>query len=264
VSLLDLQRDLRDWLEHEDASAAIRLGGEDAAPGLRVYQNNFRAQLTTCLEDSFVHTRDWIGGEAFHAAVVAHVERVPPSSWTLDAYPRDFPATLALLYPADPEVAELAWIELALAETFVAPDSTPVTNADLADVDWDRAVLRLSPTLDLAPAATNAPAIWSALAEGAPPPPAALLPEAGAVLVWRELEAPRFRAIDQIERQALLAARAGRSFSELCEALVALLGEEAGVARAGTLLGQWLADNLVVAIEDGRTDGAKPHTAWQG
>ena len=55
--------------------------------------------------------------------MVAHVARVPPSSWTLDAYPRDFPATLAPLYPDDPEVAELAVLELALAEAFVGADA---------------------------------------------------------------------------------------------------------------------------------------------
>ena len=44
MRLIDLQRDMRAWLMREDASAAIRIG-ENAAPGLRVYQNNFRSQL---------------------------------------------------------------------------------------------------------------------------------------------------------------------------------------------------------------------------
>ena len=77
MTLIDLQRDMRHWLMHEDAGAAARLG-PDAAPGLRVYQNNYRAQLAACLEDSFAHrTRAWIGGTAFHQAVIAHVDRFP-------------------------------------------------------------------------------------------------------------------------------------------------------------------------------------------
>ncbi len=143
MNLIELQRDMRAWLTCEDAAAAARFGDE-AAPGLRVYQNNYRAQLAACLEESFEHTRDWIGGEAFHRAIVAHVDRVPPSSWTLDAYARDFPATLAILYPADPEVAELAWLEMALGEAFVAADADALAADDLAAVDWDRAVLRLT------------------------------------------------------------------------------------------------------------------------
>lgn len=248
MSLADLQRDMRAWLVREDDAAVIRLGGEDAAPGLRVHRNNFRTSLTVCLEESFARTRDWIGGDAFDIAVAAHIERVPPSSWTLDAYPRDFPATLALLYPGDPEVAELAWIDLALAEAFVGPDAAALAAADLGEIDWDRAVLHLTPTLDISDLTTNAPAIWSALAEGIEPPGVAILPETEAMLAWRKEETAHFRTIDQIERRALLAVRAGTPFAGLCAALVEALGHEGGVASAGVMLGQWLADGLIISI----------------
>jgi hypothetical protein len=249
MTLIELQRDMHAWLARDDVAAARRIGA-GAGPGLRVYQNNYRAQLVACLEDSFARTRDWVGEEAFHQAVVAHVERVPPSSWTLDTYPRDFPATLALLYPDDPEVAELGWIECALGEAFVGPDAPAVTADGLGAIDWDRAVLRFTPTLDLGPLATNVAAIWTALAAGEMPPAVELLPEPGAILVWRQNYVPRFRAIDQIERQALLAARAGLSFADLCEAIVAAHGQEDGIARAGQLLGQWLADGLITDVEE--------------
>ena len=63
-----------------------------------------------------------------------------------------------LLYPDDPEVPELAWIEGALGEAFVAPDAPALSAADLADIDWDRAVLAFTPTLDLGALTSNAPA----------------------------------------------------------------------------------------------------------
>jgi Putative DNA-binding domain len=256
MSLIDLQRDMRAWLTREDGAAAIRLGGEDAAAGLHIHRSNFRASLAACLEESFTRTRDWIGHDAFAHAVAAHVERVPPSSWTLDAYPRDFPATLALLYPGDPEVAELARIDLALAEAFVGPDAAPLAAAALREVDWDQAALQLTPTLDLFDLTTNAPAIWSALADGIEPPAVALLPEAGAILIWRQGEAAQFRAIDQMEKQALLAARVGVPFADLCAGLVDVLGEEDGIARAGGMLGRWIADGLIVDVFDS-VDGAR-------
>jgi hypothetical protein len=249
MTLIALQRDMHAWLARDDAVAAGRIGA-GAGPGLRVYQNNYRAQLVACLEDSFARTRQWIGEEAFHQAVVAHVERVPPSSWTLDAYPRDFPATLALFYPDDPEVAELGWIECALGEAFVGPDALAVAADGLGATDWDRAVLHFTPTLDLGPLSANVAAIWAALAAGEMPPAVELLPEPGAILVWRQDQVSRFRAIDQIEQQALLAARAGLSFASLCEAIVAMHGQEDGIARAGQLLGQWLADGLITDVEE--------------
>lgn len=247
MSLLDLQRDMRGWLTREDGAIAARLGA-GSGPGLRAYLNNYRAQLVACLDDSFARTRDWIGGEAFEQAVIAHIARVPPSSWTLDAYPRDFPATLAFLYPDDPEVAELAWLDMALGEAFVGPDS-PMLDEDLAGIDWDRAALRFTPTLDLAELTTNATAIWSALADGVTPPGVETLPETGAMIVWRHAGIPRFRALDAWEWQALLSARQGLAFADLCAAMVESHGAEAGIVCAGQMLGQWLGDGLIVGIE---------------
>lgn len=249
--LIELQRDMRAWLVRDDAAAAGRFGA-GAAPGLLVYQNNYRAQLAACLGDSFARTRDWIGEEAFHQAIVAHVERVPPSSWTLDAYPCDFPATLALLYPDDPDVVELAWIDCALGEAFVGRDASATKADRLGAIDWDRAVLHFTPTLDFGPLSTNATAIWTALAAGEVPPAVETLPEPGAILIWRQEQVSRFRAIDQIEQQALLAARNGLPFADLCEAMVAAHGQEEGIARAGQLLGQWLAHGLITAVEERR------------
>ena len=248
MSLLALQRDMRAWLTFEDATAAQRLGAS-AAAGLDVYQNNYRSQLVACLEESFARTRSWIGSGAFHEAVIVHIGRVQPSSWTLDAYPRDFPATLATRYPDDVEVAELAWIDWALGEAFVGPDADPITGENLAGVDWDRAILTLTPTLDIADLFTNAPAIWSALANSEAPPELELLPETGAVLVWRQGHVAQFRAVDRIERDALLSIRSGGSFAGCCAAIVEVLGEEAGITLAGALLGRWLGDGLVVKIE---------------
>lgn len=247
MSLLDLQRDMRGWLTREDEVITARLG-VDAGPGLRVYLNNYRAQLVACLEESFACTRDWIGGDAFDLAVIAHIARAPPSSWTLDAYPRDFPATLALRYPADPEVAELGWLDMALGEAFVGPDSSAL-DEDLTRIDWDRAVLRFTPTLDLGELRTNATAIWSALADGATPPGVEMLPEAGAMIVWRHAGASRFRAIGWQERQALLSARQGLPFAALCTAMVDAHGDDDGIVRVGQMLGQWLGDGLIVAVE---------------
>ncbi|WEJ98462.1 MAG: DNA-binding domain-containing protein [Candidatus Sphingomonas phytovorans] len=247
MTLLAMQRDFGAWLKSGSQDSMDRIGRRHA-PGLRVYQNNYRAQLVACLEQSFPHTLAWIGGEAFHAAVVTHIESFPPSSWTLDAYPRDFPATLAALNPDDPEIAELAWIELALGEAFVGPDAPAIAPDQVAAVDWDAAILRFTPTLDHRASITNAPALWSALDAGEMPPPVAMLPEAGAILVWRHAQISRFRAIDAEEFGALTLARAGMPFASLCAALVEQHGEESGIALAGTLLGRWLGDGLLCDI----------------
>lgn len=247
MSLAQTQRAFSAWLRTAAANDVV-LFGSSAQPGLAIYQNNFRTQLADCLEDSFPQTRQWIGGEAFHDAVAHHVERVPPSSWTLDAYPRDFPATLALLYPDDTEVGELADLELALAEAFVGPDAEPLAADRIAQVDWDRAILRFTPTLDLRPSITNAPDIWTALTKQEMPPAATLLSEQAALMTWRQDEMTRFRVVDGAEERGIVLARNGLSFAALCALLVDEMGESEGVARCGAWLGSWLTDGLLADI----------------
>ncbi|MEV5034173.1 putative DNA-binding domain-containing protein [Sphingobium sp. LMC3-1-1.1] len=249
MSLLALQRDMRDWLMREDGAAADRIGAT-AAPGLAVYQNNYRTQLVACLESSFQRTRAWIGEDMFLHAAVHHIDNVPPSSWTLDAYGRDFPATLARLHAADPEIAEIAGIELALEELFVAADSPAVGLDGLGGVDWDRAVLTFAPSIDLLHLNTNSFAIWSALAAQKEPPAPQYLDRPDVALLWRQGEQCRIRTIDDAELQALLKLRCGMTFGALCRDVALLLGEEAGMTLVGRWLGSWLSDHMVVAIDD--------------
>lgn len=240
MSLVALQRDFSASLRREQ-------GGDDE-PGMAVYRNNYRSSLAACLEDSFARTRQWIGAVPFSIAVVRHVERVPPSSWTLDAYPRDFPDTLRIVYPNDPEIAELAWMECALGEAFVVADMPALAPEALARTDWDSAVLHLTPTLDMREASTNAALLWSAMAAGGTPPAAEILSEPCSLLVWRQDYISRFRMVDQQEAEALLSVRSGQPFASLCGSLVETLGEEAGIRTAGEWLGRWAGDGLIVGI----------------
>jgi Uncharacterized protein conserved in bacteria (DUF2063). len=256
MSLLALQRDMRDWLRGDDPAAAGRIGTA-TAPGIAIYQNNYRTQLVACLESSFPRTRAWIGEDMFIHAAVHHIDSVPPSSWTLDAYGRDFPATLARLHVADPEIAEIANIELALEELFVAADSPAVGLDILGDVDWDRAVLAFAPSIDLLHLNTNGFVIWSALVDQREPPAPQYLDTPDVALLWRQGEQCHIRIIDNAELQALLSLRSGKTFGALCRDVALLLGEEAGMTLVGRWLGSWLSDQMVVAIDDRKQAAAR-------
>jgi len=247
MTLLALQRDMAAWIRDSDPDAADRIG-PGRRPGLNIYQNNYRAQLVACLEAIFPRTREWLGDDAFHDAMVRHIDRVPPYSWTLDAYGRDFPESLTLAYPDDREVSELAWLERALDDAFVAPDHAALDAASLAQVDWDSAILVLSPTIEIGPLGSNAPAIWSALAAGDHPPPAQMLDAPASLLVWRQDGTSCFRTVDALESEALRLARAGTSYGAICHHVVERLGEGEGVLMAGRLLGQWVSEGLIVSV----------------
>ncbi|MDH7640448.1 HvfC/BufC N-terminal domain-containing protein [Sphingomonas oryzagri] len=247
MNLLALQRDFRDWLTEECQEAGSRLETGDA-PGLSVYLNNYRSSLMACLRESFTVTHAWLGDEAFDAAAATHIDRLPPHSWTLDAYALDFPATLASRYPADPEVADLARLELALGVAFIGADADPLDPATLSDADWDTATLRFVPTLDLIDVSTNAASIWSAITVARQPPAAQLLFGPASIAVWRSELAPAFRTLERDEDEALRLMRGGLSFGALCARLVGQHGEENGPSIAGTLLGRWFQDGLVASV----------------
>ena len=115
-------------------------------------------------------------------------------------------------------------------------------------MDWDRAVLRLSPSLFLANQTTNAAAIWSALAAHAPPPPVETAAALGGPRVWRSRQGPLVRAIEADEACALQQTRAGARFATICEDAVDRLGADEGVRRAGGWLESWLRDDLIVGV----------------
>ncbi|CAN7678584.1 DNA-binding domain-containing protein [Pseudoduganella sp. LjRoot289] len=263
MMLADLQGDFRSWLTSASAGAASRLGGGSGA-GLAVYRNNYRAQLVGCLGESYPRLRALVGEERFLHAATAHIGAHPPHAWTLDAYADEFGTTLQALFPHNPDLHELAWIEHALSAAFVAPDAQPLAPSALAAVDWEQARLRFSPTLRLAPLTTNASDIWWALHAGQPAPEAEMLSGAGGVMVWRRGYVSSVRALDALDFEALVLASgngdrhgagngdsgdSGGSFGALCGMLIGRLGEAGGVAKAGALLADWIGSELIIGLD---------------
>jgi Putative DNA-binding domain len=247
MSLLERQRDFRAWLITGESSEAAKFGAA-ARAGLGVYQNNYRAQLVACLEDAYARVKAWLGDEAFLAAAIDHIDRTPPSDWTLDRYGRNFGETLRARYPQDPEVAELAWLDRTLSDVLVGPDADPLEESQLASVDWEHAVLRLTPTLRVGRSMTNAAAIWSALSAGKVPPNVEQLASPATLMVWRQGFTSCFRTLDEREAEAIERIRAGGTFGALCAKLVETDGETEGVKVAGTWLAAWLREGLVVDV----------------
>jgi hypothetical protein len=251
MSLLALQRGLRDRILSDEAAFATQVSarhGASAETRLDVYHHAYRAQLVACLRDTFEKTHAWLGDQAFDDAARAHIEAHPPFSWTLGDYGPDFPETLKALYPDDPEVAELAWLDWSLRRAFDGPDAQPMGQDALAAIDWDAAVLVLPPTLVVGEVVTNCAAIWGAMAEDQTPPAAERLAAPAAIRVWRLELSPRYRTIEAAERQALALVAAKVPFGQVCARLSEGLDEAAAAQAIGALLGAWLQDGLICGV----------------
>ncbi|RXR29759.1 DNA-binding domain-containing protein [Sphingobium fluviale] len=244
MSLLALQSDFREWLTTGSDDVAARFEPE-AQAGLLVYQNNYRASLMACLEESFPQTLAWIGNQPFRSVAATLIDARPPDSWSLDHYAAHLPAALSACFPDDPEVAELAVLEQALTDAFVGPDAAALASGQLASIDWDIAMLRLVPTARLLTVFTNAAAIWSALSSDREPPSPETLAVPAILLVWRAGHTSCFRVLDAVEDQLVRDMLEGIAFADVCTRLVEAFGEADGIKTAGTWLARWAAEGLL-------------------
>ncbi len=233
------------WLTEPDEDRAAELAQAlHVGPGLVVYQNNYRVALIDALRETHLRAAAWLGEAAFAAAAARHIDAHPPTSWTIDAYGTGFPEGLRA---TDPVAADLATIDRAIGDGFVAADAMPAEATALAAVDWERAAIRPVPSLALIPVETNADAIWLALvAETAVPQPCAL---PGTVLVWRQGFEPVMRRGEPLECRILRRSLDGTAFATICEDLADEGDPEQVVTRAGTALGRWLGESMIAGFD---------------
>lgn len=233
-----------------------------AAAGMAIYRNNYRTALVDALRESFARTARWVGEEAFRQAAAHHLILHPPGSWTLDAAGLGFDATLAELFPQDPEVAELAWAEWAMLQVFGARDALPLDAAGFGaataafdEAGWDGLRLNFMPRLATRMVMQDLPAIWQQLeASSATEEDAAFVPVDAplaaplACHVYREGEQPVFVIAPAHEFGALTAMLTGASFGAACDSLAEQLGPEEAAQEAGAMLGRWLHQGLIEAV----------------
>jgi hypothetical protein len=110
--------------------------------------------------------------------------------------------------------------------------------------------LRLTPhpsasRLDLE---TNAYAIWTALKEGADPPPVERLQENQKLIVWRDETMPKLRPMGPEEAMMWDEAAKGATFGALCELVAVFDDPESAALRAAQHLQGWIVAGLLRSV----------------
>lgn len=254
AALVTLQTAFHDHLLDRPSAIAddVASGGRiDVAHRLHIYHHAYRARLLDNLRDAFEKTWAYLGDDAFDEAALAFVEARPPVHRNLRWHGAKFPQTLAERFPHDPDIAELALIDWQLRRAFDGPDAEPLAPAALAGLDaahWESVGFRFVPTLFLAPLRFNTLTIWHAIDQEQTPPPAAPLPDAAWLLIWRKGWQPHFRTLDSGEYATLSQLHAGASFARVCASLAEQRSEEDATALAAGYLGIWLQDGLIAGF----------------
>jgi hypothetical protein len=163
-------------------------------------------------------------------------------------YGVSFPPFLARYFADDPEVAELAAMDLRLRHAFDGVDAHVLRVADLAAIqphEWDDVVFTLHPTASIQLFHWNTPALWQHLSDAQTPPPAAALAQPIAWLFWRKELQPHFRSLSREEHHALKLLGDGRTFGAICASLAEAFPELDVTTHVGGRLRTWLDDGVL-------------------
>ncbi len=228
-------------------TSLLEARGEDMAPGLAIYHYAYRTRLLDSLKSVFTKLWAWLGDEAFEAAGHAYIDAYPSVSWTLNDFGAEFDLFLAGLYPDDPEVPELAWLERALHKAFSGANAVPLDLQVLGVADWSAAGLKFAPTLAHRQILSRAADIWSALSKEEAAPTNVWLEAPMGLAVWRQGFEPKFRSFDLSEYDALCALQTGEYFAVVCDRIVNSTDQDPTAIAAGWL-GLWLRDGLVTGV----------------
>jgi len=139
LSLAELQSTMRDVSLGGDAERLAGVIVEDGfshAERLNIHRNNTTILLCEALSATFSVVNKLVGDEFFEAVTRLFVRAQPPRSPCLFEYGATFPTYLATLPAAAdlPYLGDVARLEWLWNEAFHAPEATPLTSADLADV----------------------------------------------------------------------------------------------------------------------------------
>ena len=138
-----------------------------ASPGLEAYRRNVFANLHDALASTYPVVRRLVGEPFFREAVRCCARAHPSTSGDLHEYGEDFAAFLATYPHANglPYLADVARLEWAVHESFMAADAAGLDFTRLAQVDpecYPRLRLRLHPAVRMVGSEHPVLAIWDA------------------------------------------------------------------------------------------------------
>jgi hypothetical protein len=223
----------------------------DRATLFGVYHDAYRLRLAEFLSHDFPVLRVHLGEETFGQLVEDYILSTPSRQPNARWYGTHLPDFMQKTAPwrRNRSAIDLARFERALSDAFDAPD-TPISTIDaLRDIraeDWPRLAFEFHPSVRLLDLESGTAQIYAALAEEEEAP--AIQQGEEAIVFWRNDGQSFYRPVAEDERLALMEARQGKSFGDIC-ALLAFQRNDAGTTRrVAGFLSQWFADGLVTRL----------------
>lgn len=212
------------------------------------YGNAYNMRLKEALSTDYERLHSYLGDDLFDTLMQHYIENYPSHHPNLRYFGQHMVELVERLEPFNSltEVAEIARIEQAFANSFDAADCQCVSLDQLAQLDpsaWATLTLRFHHAIQILPQQYNSFQIWRALANEETPPEK--ISDDTSWLIWRQDLVSRYRAVEHAERTALTTAMSAGSFADMCEALLEHFSEQETPQKAVGYLQQWINDQMI-------------------
>lgn len=249
----ELQRLQREVFERVVDGKPGPLGIDDWR--LQIYAGMYEARTHDALIEDVPYTAKLLA-DRFPALVKAYVAEQPSTHHSLARLGHAFAPWLRKRAAGDgapltPGLADLAELEWARSESFVADSFTPVEPEAVQQLGPERFTqcwMHFVPSLRLLELEHDVLPLWKAMEEKAEPPLPAALAQKTYVIVWRKGFEVFHVAIQEDEYQAMKAVQARETVAQVCERFAARGDDAAHVAFQA--LGSWLTEGMIAALRE--------------
>jgi len=227
-----------------------------------IYATAYFYRLLDVFKEDYPATLAVLDERVFHNLVTGYLVTHPPTEPSIFHASRYFPDYLRAqpVREGCPFLAELAGLERTIVDVFVAADAPALGTSDMQSIapgDWPHVVLRTVPAVRILDLEWRVDAFLRAVEAGkAWQEPAH---EPASLAVWRQGSQVNYRGLERAECRALKLALEGTTFTEICDAISADIGESRDCAvTIAQLLARWISQGLLMIgnIPNGKLTGS--------
>ncbi len=256
TNLARTQWDFQQFLLRGSGAINAHVVGTQRVPAevrLAIYSNAYASRLIESLKANYPAIAKLLGERDFQELATEYVAAHDSRFFSIRYYGHALAHFLCsdARYRPVPFLADLARWEWTMNDVFDSADAEPLEVKALAHKspgDWASMRFTFHPSVRTLALHWNAPQVWKALVNGGERPRATLARDATTWLLWRCDLRELLRPLSKAEEHALVAARAGEPFGEVCAALCEHVREDEAPARAAEFLRNWIEGGLITAL----------------
>jgi hypothetical protein len=215
-----------------------------------IYATAYFYRLLDVFKEDYPATLAVLDERVFHNLVTGYLVSYAPTEPSVFHASRYFPDYLRTqpVREGCPFMAELSALERSIVDVFVAADALALGTSDMQSIlpgDWPHMVLRTVPAVQILDLEWRVDAVLRAVEAGKDWQEPVRGP--ASLVVWRQGSRVNYRGLEPAECRALKLALDGTTFTEICDAISANIGESQDCAvTIAQLLARWISEGLLM------------------